>query len=258
MLPPERTAAAGTFQRKRPAAGAAGYTGPMEDAHSIPKWERALAGLSQAERAEVCGRLRIATHPPHRLLLRQGDPSHELLIVQRGRVRLYLITAEGGEFTLSVLGPGRILGLAACIARKPAILSVETVDDGVEIARLAAPDLFQCLDRMPTLSRNVMELLATLAIEHIQRTAPLALDSAALRLAELLLQHAEDDQARTGGAVVRGLRHEDLAKMVGATRTWVAMTLAGMERRGLVRKGRGVVGIPERRRLELFVAAQRR
>lgn len=228
----------------------------MDDPGSMPKWERALAGLSPAERDDVVGRLRITDHPPRALLFRQGDPSDALVVVRRGRVRLFLLTADGGEFTLSVLGAGRLLGLAACVARRPEILSVEAIEP-VQVGRLPAADLFDCLDRMPAFARNVTGLLAVLAMESIVRTPPLVLDTAALRLADLLIEHAVPDPATPPRATVRGLRHEDLAKMVGATRPWIATTLGGFAREGLIRKKRGLIELVDRERFVAFVAATR-
>ena len=211
-----------------------------------PKWLMALAGLTHEEAESVHRRMRSRSYPARTVIFQEGDPSDTLVVVRNGRVRLYLTTAEGEEFTLSILGPGSILGLAAAVLGRPRILAAESVGP-VDVSLLPATEMAHCMRTIPQFAINLTQLLAILAVENIERSAPLALDSATARLGRILVALAAPLPG--GGQAVEGLTHEDLAKMVGATRTWVSLALADFERKGLLLKQPGKILILDDRGL---------
>lgn len=212
----------------------------MEQQRIDPKWNQALHGLSHAEAEAVHGLMRARSYAPRSLIFSQGEPSDTLVVVRNGRVRLFIISPEGDEFTFSMLTGGSILGLAAAVLQRPRILSVEAAGP-VDVSILSTFDFAACLERIPRFSHNITRLLALLAVENIERSAPLVLDSASQRLGRILVALA----TRTPGGkqAVHDLTHDDLGKMIGASRTWVSLTLADFERRGLVNRQPGCIAI---------------
>lgn len=217
----------------------------MPDASAVVhKWAIALQGLDAAQVRDVHSRMHARPYAARRPLFHEGEPSDTMIVVRTGRVRLYLSSAEGDEFTVTMVRPGSLLGLAAAVLGMPRILSAEAVG-AVEALVMPVTEMTHCMRTIPQFAINLTRLLATLAVENIQRSGPLALDSARMRLASILLAVATADA--TGQPTVDGLTHDDLGKMVGATRTWVSLTLAEFERKGLIRKqpGRIVILMPE-------------
>jgi CRP-like cAMP-binding protein len=208
------------------------------NARRTPKWLMALSGLTHDEAEDVHRRMRPRSYPPRSVIFQEGDPSDTVVVVRNGRVRLYLTTAEGEEFTLSILGPGFILGLAAAVLGRPRILSAQALG-AVDVSLLPAREMVDCMRTIPQFAINLTQLLAILAVENIERSAPLVLDTATERLGRILVALAAPLPA--GGQAVEGLTHEDLAKMVGATRTWVSLALADFERKGLLQKHPGKI-----------------
>lgn len=207
---------------------------------SDPKWNRALDGLSHDEAEEIHRLMLSRPYAPRATLFRQGEPSDSLVVVRNGRVRLYITSPEGEEFTVSMLTAGSILGLAAVVLRRPRILSVEAAGT-VDVSILPAGDFAACMQRIPRFAHNVTQLLAILAVENIERSAPLVLDSAAQRLGRILL--ALSVRSSDGVQRVQDLTHEELGKMIGTSRTWVSLTLAQFERRGCLAKQPGSIVI---------------
>lgn len=211
----------------------------MERPHA-PKWHRALEGLSQEETESIHQRMRTQRFAPRASLFQQGAPSDSLMVVRHGRVRLFITSPEGEEFTLSMLTDGSILGLAAVVLRQPRILSVEAMG-AADVSILPAAQFEACMRSIPQLTHNVMRLLAILAVENIERSAPLVLDSAPQRLGRILLALAV--RAADGRQQVQQVTHDELGKMIGASRPWVSLTLAGFERRGLLTRQPGRIVI---------------
>jgi CRP-like cAMP-binding protein len=224
----------------------------------LPNWDIALDRLTPDQQEQIHSRMHSIACEPRQSLFIQGEPSDSLYVIRRGRVRLYAGTEHGDEFTLGIMDSGRVLGLAAAVLGKPRIVCAESIDH-VEAGILTTKDLHLCMDAIPQFARNIMTILATLAVETLDGIVPVALDSAVVRLATILLTLGMPDSNDPSGRRlnVSGLTQEDFGKMVGATRTWVTLTFGTLERNQLIEKRKGTVTILDRDRLARFIDAQR-
>jgi CRP-like cAMP-binding protein len=112
---------------------------------------------------------------------------------------------------------------------------------------------------VPRFHWNITRLLAILSLESIERSGPLVLDSAAVHLCSTLKSLARPDSGDAAGLrlQVDGLTQEELAKMVGVSRNWVAIALGELARLGLITKRRGRITIISARRLDAFIVSAR-
>jgi CRP-like cAMP-binding protein len=82
---------------------------------------------------------RVRRYPARSVLFFEGDDAHEVLIIQSGEVKVTMISSEGREVVLDVLGPGELLGELSAIDGAPrsagaaALGAVELV--AVDLAR---------------------------------------------------------------------------------------------------------------------------
>ncbi|MGH6642982.1 MAG: Crp/Fnr family transcriptional regulator [Bradyrhizobium sp.] len=225
---------------------------------SSPKWNIATEGLSAAQRQTILDRMKAVSYDPKAILFDQGEPSDTLLLVTEGRVRLFQTIENGEEFTFGICLPGTILGLAATVTGQPRILSAEALES-VTASIMTRHDFLHCLLSIPPFHWNITRLLAILSIESIERSGPMALDRASVRLGTILKSLARperDDSTRESLSVV-GLTQQELAKMIGVSRSWVAIAWSEFERLGLISKSRGKIVIQNARRLDSFIADER-
>jgi CRP-like cAMP-binding protein len=223
-----------------------------------PKWTIATEGLGAEQRQTILDRMKAVSFDPKAILFDQGEPSDTLLLVTEGRVRLFQTIENGEEFTFGICLPGTILGLAATVTGQPRILSAEALE-AATASIMTRPDFLHCLSSIPTFHWNITRLLAILSIESIERSGPMALDRASVRLGTILKSLARPEpggSARAPLAVV-GLTQQELAKMIGVSRSWVAIALSEFERLGLISKSRGKIVIRNARMLERFIADER-
>lgn len=98
-----------------------------------------------------------------------------------------------------------------------------------------------------------------MAIESFAHCGSLAQDSARVRLGTTLLSLARnsDGQAARDQFAVSGITQEDLARIVGVSRTWVALTLGLLQERGLIVRKKRLIAIPDMDRLAGFVSEER-
>jgi CRP/FNR family cyclic AMP-dependent transcriptional regulator len=221
-------------------------------------WEIVLDGLTVQERQTVGGYMRRFAFGPRELLFRQGDPSTPLMIVHEGLVRAFHIDADGQQFTSSVGGAGTVLELTAMVLRKPHFLCAESVGPAVVLA-MSRANLNTLVARIPRLAANLQRVLATIAMESLLRNGRV-IESATVRLAHVLHELVLRVGIPAGGSsyAIYGLTHQDIATMIGASRTWVTLSLGSFERHGVVMRKKGVLLIPCMQRLQHFTAGLKR
>ncbi len=205
--------------------------------------------------AETAARLRgVATrvgYPDGRLIHARGDDKPGFSIVANGAVRFVKRLADGGELTISVLGPGHSFGEATLfggMARAYDAVAVgETAVD--QISKVAFERL---LGAEPALGRALLvattrRLYAALGFLDDLRSLPLE-----ARAAKLILGMTASAK-RTDRIECR---QSDLAFTLGVSRVSVGKALGALQQLRLINLGYGEIGIPDRRALATWVAAR--
>jgi CRP/FNR family cyclic AMP-dependent transcriptional regulator len=191
-----------------------------------------LAGVAR-RRAYRCGEV----------ICHYGDPGDTLHVLESGRVKVMVYSDAGSEMLLTVLGPGECFGELALIDGQPRSATVETLEP-VETVILRRTDFL----RLVRESEAALEpLLSTLA-RTIRRLSDTVADVSFLslegKLAKKLLALADEHGREADGVIEIQLpiSQEELASMVGATRTSVNKVLGQYEDQGLItRRGRRIV-----------------
>jgi CRP-like cAMP-binding protein len=222
-----------------------------------PKWSIATEGLGAAQRQMILDRMKAVSFDPKEVLFDQGEPSDTLLLVTEGRVRLFQTLENGEQFTFGICLPGTILGLAATVTGQARILSAEALE-AATASIMTRADFLHCLAEIPPFHWNITRLLAILSIESIERSGPMALDRASVRLGTILKSLARPEPGNTQQQCLSvDLTQQELARMIGVSRSWVAIALSEFEKLGLISKSRGKIVIRNARRLDGFIAEER-
>jgi CRP/FNR family cyclic AMP-dependent transcriptional regulator len=123
-----------------------------------------------------------------------------------------------------------------------------------KVLHLRGRELRRLMLEIPKLAISVVEALEHKGKCYSAMIHMLGTRSASERLAQLLLLMADRDGRPTqdGVAIARTLTHEDLAKMIGATRQWVRTTLGWLDARGMIDLRPRHIVITDRRELYRF------
>ncbi len=175
--------------------------------------------------------------PADTVIFQRGDAGSSLIAVLSGRVRISVVSAEGKEIVLNVIGPGEVFGEIAFLDGKPRSADATAMST----THLLTVDRRQF---MPFLKRNEDITLRLLAVmcERLRRTS-LALGDIALlglpaRLARVLL----DMLRNYGRPVPQGARisvkcsQVELGKLVGVSRESVNKQLKQWENERIMAK----------------------
>jgi CRP-like cAMP-binding protein len=188
-----------------------------------------LAGLGDADRAALLALVRRRSHAAGDVLLREGEPGNDVVVVLRGRVKLVAGISDGRPVLLAVRGEDDLLGELSALDGRPrtaTAVALEPVDAGY----LAATVLRAYLVEHPRAALGLMRLLADRLREADQGRVDLSAHDALGRVAARLLELCE----RYGEPCEEGLRidlpitQDDLASWTGSSRQAVARALGLM------------------------------
>jgi CRP/FNR family transcriptional regulator, cyclic AMP receptor protein len=200
--------------------------------------------LDDAQVRQICVLLKERRYRKGEVICHQGDPGDCLYIVGVGRVRIYLISADGREATLRIYGRGTAFGEFAVLDGGPRSTYAAALDD-VTTFVLYRDDFLGLLRANFELVQHVIAMLTERLRYTTSYSENLAFLSAPARVAALLTQLAEVEAADR--AVVRlELTQQELADFANTTREWVNRSLRDFTEQGLVRLERGAVVVLDR------------
>ena len=206
------------------------------DLHGILRGTDLLRSVPAADLEAVVAGSRVRTFRRGQVLFTAGDPGGTVIIVISGRAKVVVRSADGGELTLTVIGPGGMFGELSAADGGPRSADAETLE---ECRLLFVPqEIIQDICRREPAAEHA--LLRSIAA-NLRRLTEAASDLVFLdlpqRVAKVLLSQprAED------GLIWPPVSQEELAHQVGGSRPSVNATLRGFERRGWIQmRGRAV------------------
>lgn len=202
-----------------------------------------LAEVSDGTLDALLAQGREARYAAGQVVALEGDAWPEVAFVVRGLLRARQTSLEGREYTLSYLGPGACLNLAAALDGKPAVASLDALNEAVALC-LAADRLHRLMANDPALARAIARQLAADVRRLSGMVKSLALDTVRVRLARFLLSAAEAAPAQ------HRWTQESIAAQLGTVRDVVGRVLRAFMEEGLVRRERGQLVVVDRIALE--------
>ncbi len=179
-----------------------------------------------------------------------GEQGDQLMIVRRGRVRLYKLSPEGRALTLFVLEPQAIFGELALVGRQHDSFAEAMTD--CRIGLLDRVTLRDLLRTHPAVTLRFMDVMSERLRALERKLADIAFKSVPQRLASVLLNladcRAEAPSPDDPPAVVR-YTHQQLAEMIGSYRETVTKAVGEFREDGLIRVEEDVIYLTDVPRL---------
>jgi CRP/FNR family cyclic AMP-dependent transcriptional regulator len=163
----------------------------------------------------------------------QGDAATSVMYIERGSVRLSVVSPAGKEAVVAVLGPRTFFG-EGCLAGQPARMATATamtactalvVDKGEMVRQLHERRTFADRFLMHMLARNIR--VEEDLIDQL-------FNSSEKRLARTLLLLARYGDAQPAPVLLPRLSQELLAEMVGTTRSRVNLFMNKFRKLGFI------------------------
>ena len=148
----------------------------------------------------------------------QGQPADSLFFLQRGKVKLAVASHDGKEGIVATLGPGEFFG-EGCLAGQPSRMATAIAVGACTLARVDKATMARLLHEEPGLAEMFVARLLARNIRYEADLVDQLFNSSEKRLARLLLLLSHFGDASQTETVVAGINQENLAQMVGTTRS---------------------------------------
>jgi CRP/FNR family transcriptional regulator len=160
----------------------------IEKLHAVPIFERLDTDvLTVMVRSAVWREYAAGS-----IVFLEGDTAHGFYFLHTGWIKEVKISAEGREQILQYLGPGEIFNYMGIFVGRPNPATVIALEPaGVWL--LQRDSFHKVLAKNPSLSLRVAEALADYVVHLVQLVSDLSLHTVEARLAQRLLEQAEDD-----------------------------------------------------------------
>lgn len=207
---------------------------PVSPYFSTPSTRNVGLAPSTPEPVEYRGYFKIESHPTNSVIYRPGDPADKVYLLRGGRVRLVRVGANGNRSVLGILRPGDLFG--DMLRPEGALLDEFAIASGeAEVWSIDNRSFQQLLEGRPHLALDVLRALNERNRNIRNRVLALTFKEVPARLAETLLVLAESHGERCphGGEYdLKGITQQDLADLVGASRSFVSTLINEMKREG--------------------------
>jgi len=188
------------------------------------------------------GRRKMAV-PKKQLIFAQGDPADAVFYIQKGQVRLSVVSKDGKEATIGIVSEGNFFGegsLAGQVLRMGAAAAMTDC----ELLRLDKKTMMVALHREHALSDMLVAYLLARNIRYEEDLVDQLFNSSEKRLARVLLLLAHFGKEGIPETVIPKISQETLAEMVGTTRSRVSFFMNRFRKLGFIHyAGGGEAGL---------------
>ncbi len=167
------------------------------------------------------------------ILFEQGKPGNAVFYILEGAVKL-TVESQGKESTIGLLGPGNFAG-KECIARvRPRRTASARALTNCTILRIERKEMLRAIQYEKAFATFFIDYVLARIGRYQEGIMDQLLNSSEKRLARVLLVLASLGNGGKRQAVVPKIDQEELAEMVGTTRSRISFFMNRFRRRGFV------------------------
>jgi CRP/FNR family cyclic AMP-dependent transcriptional regulator len=163
----------------------------------------------------------------------QGEAADSVFYLQKGRVKLTVISEQGKEAVVAILEPGQFFG-EGCLNGHPLRLATTTALEDCLITAITKEAMIATLHDEPAFSELFMSYLLSRNSRIEEDLIDQLFNSSERRLARLLLLLANFGKDGAPLTISPNISQETLAEMIGTTRSRVSFFLNKFRKMGLI------------------------
>jgi CRP/FNR family transcriptional regulator, cyclic AMP receptor protein len=179
--------------------------------------------------------------PKKQMIFAQGDGADAVFYVQKGKVRLTVVSKAGKEATIGIVSEKNFFGEGSLAGQLLRMGSAAAMTD-CEILRVEKKAMMSALHREPAFSEMFVAYLLARNIRYEEDLVDQLFNSSEKRLARVLLLLAHFGKEGIPETVVPKISQETLAEMVGTTRSRVSFFMNRFRKMGFIHYAGGTEG----------------
>ena len=175
----------------------------------------------------------ITEYPKDETLFAQGDSADAIFYIQKGKVKLTVVSNNGKEAVIAIFGVGEFLG-EGCLAAQPLRKATAIATSDCSVMRLQKSATILALNEQPAFSAMFVAYLLSRNIRIEADLLDQLFNSSEKRLARLLLLLANFGDGGKPEPLIAKIKQQTLAEMVGTTRGRISLFMNNFRKRGFI------------------------
>jgi CRP/FNR family transcriptional regulator, cyclic AMP receptor protein len=163
----------------------------------------------------------------------QGDVADSVFYIQKGKVKLVVVSTQGKEAVVAILQAGQFFG-EGCLNGQTVRIATTTTMEASEIIAITKKAMMQALLAEPKFSEMFMAYLLTRNNRIEEDLIDQLFNSSERRLARLLLLLANFGKEGSPQPIDAKISQETLADMIGTTRSRVSFFMNKFRKLGFI------------------------
>ena len=185
---------------------------------------------------------KIVPFQTKQMIFLQGDAADAVFYIQRGKVKLTVVSNNGKEATIGILSEKGFIGEGCLAADQPIRTAAASAMTDCDLLRIEKNAMMQALHREHALSDMFVAYLLTRNIRYEEDLVDQLFNSTEKRLGRILLLLAHFGNEGVPEIVIPKISQETLAEMIGTTRSRVSFFMNRFRKLGFIEyaAGRGL------------------
>jgi CRP/FNR family cyclic AMP-dependent transcriptional regulator len=175
----------------------------------------------------------ISKYRKDQVVFGQGEAADAVFYIQQGKVKLTVVSDQGKEAVVAILGPGQFFG-EGCLNGHPLRIATTRAIDECVITRLEKATMIATIHNEPQFSELFMSYLLSRSSRIEEDLIDQLFNSSEKRLARLLLLLANFGKEGRPEPIVGKFSQETLAEMIGTTRSRVSFFMNKFRKLGFI------------------------
>jgi CRP-like cAMP-binding protein len=163
----------------------------------------------------------------------QGDAADTVFYIQKGQVKVVVISEQGKEAVVGIFGPGQFFGEGCLNGHSVRIATSTAMEDGL-LTAITKAAMLAVLHDQPKFSEMFMAYLLTRNSRIEEDLIDQLFNSSEKRLARLLLLLANFGKEGSPQPIIPNISQETLAEMIGTTRSRVSFFMNKFRKLGFI------------------------
>jgi CRP/FNR family transcriptional regulator, cyclic AMP receptor protein len=187
----------------------------------------------QAFLAKVGEGMTVSTFRKNETVFSQGDAADTVFYIQKGRVKVVVLSEQGKEAVVGIFESGQFFG-EGCLNGQPLRISTTTALEDCVITAITKTKMLAALHDEPEFSELFMSYLLTRNSRIEEDLIDQLFNSSEKRLARLLLLLANFGKDGSLQPIKVHVSQETLAEMIGTTRSRVSFFMNKFRKLGFI------------------------
>lgn len=171
---------------------------------------------------------------PKQIFFHQGDPADSVYYLQKGRVKVTVVSQRGKVATITLLSAGDFVGEESLAAIVGLHITTATALSSCTALKIGRDDMIRVMHDDPAFAGIFLKFLLARSMRTQADLVDQLFNSSEKRLARVLLLMAEFGQSGEPESFIAPISQETLADMIGTTRSRVSFFMNRFRKLGFI------------------------